>query len=401
MAAFTKNDMKPKRTSCFFSNSGWNSLRRFMTAVMSASLNVVRMAAVCCDSTRREAMVRLSGLMRTTSSVRAPARTGAASVSAAGSAAVAGTSSFRTRPPGPLPSSAAASTPRSAASFAAAGMTWPAAGASAASAAAGAAASAGSAGVSATSPSSMWATASPISALSPSAFSSFTTVPEAGAGISSVALSVSISTTGSSRRTVSPSFFSHVPMNTSAIDSPTDGTLTSIAICFPSALQAGTGGGAGTRCFCFFEYFPDEFRLFQLVGAVRARCGAGLGGPAPAAERVPVQFRAELGQQEPPVTGVFRFFLDEGDGHVTGVPGERFAEFFVRNRVNLLQPDDGHIVEPTFCAFRGEFVIQLSGDEQHVPRVLHFPVGQDPPERAAAELGKVRNDFTVPQEALR
>jgi hypothetical protein len=54
--AFTKNDMKPSFTPCFFSNPSLYFLRRSMTAVMSTSLKVVSMAAVFCASFRRLAM---------------------------------------------------------------------------------------------------------------------------------------------------------------------------------------------------------------------------------------------------------------------------------------------------------------------------------------------------------
>src|SRR5690606_31981876 len=55
--------------------------------------------------------------------------------------------------------------------------------------------------------------------------------PEIGAGSSTVTLSVSIMTTASSWATVSPSPFSHSPICTSVIDSPTAGTLSSTANC--------------------------------------------------------------------------------------------------------------------------------------------------------------------------
>ncbi len=56
----------------------------------------------------------------------------------------------------------------------------------------------------------------------------FVIVPDSGAGTSSVALSVSMVTTSSSRSTKSPSFLSQSPISTWEIDSPTAGTLSSI-----------------------------------------------------------------------------------------------------------------------------------------------------------------------------
>ena len=79
MQAFTKKPMKPSFTPWRFSNSSLYSVRSFMIALMSTSLNVVSIAAVFCASLRRRAMVWRSRVMRTRSSR-------AASLAAAGSA---------------------------------------------------------------------------------------------------------------------------------------------------------------------------------------------------------------------------------------------------------------------------------------------------------------------------
>ena len=74
-------------------------------------------------------------------------------------------------------------------------------------------------------------------------FTIFESVPATGAGRSTVALSLSISTTGSSFSTRSPTLLCHLPIWTSVIDSPTSGTLSSIGMG-----AAGTGGwGLGAR----------------------------------------------------------------------------------------------------------------------------------------------------------
>jgi hypothetical protein len=52
--------------------------------------------------------------------------------------------------------------------------------------------------------------------------------PEAGAGISASTLSVEISKSGSSRTTRSPTFFIHLVIVPSAIDSPIWGMMTSV-----------------------------------------------------------------------------------------------------------------------------------------------------------------------------
>jgi hypothetical protein len=56
---------------------------------------------------------------------------------------------------------------------------------------------------------------------------SFST-PDAGDGISASTLSVEISKSGSSRWTLSPTFFIHLVMVPSAIDSPIWGMITSV-----------------------------------------------------------------------------------------------------------------------------------------------------------------------------
>ena len=59
--ALMKKLMKPSLTPCFFVNSSWSSLRRAITALISHSLNVVRMAAVCCAITSWVAILRRRG----------------------------------------------------------------------------------------------------------------------------------------------------------------------------------------------------------------------------------------------------------------------------------------------------------------------------------------------------
>ena len=73
-AALTKNDMKPSFTPCSFSKRSSYFLRRSMTGCMLTSLNVVRIAAVDCDCTRRSATRARSRVIGTRCSGR-PART--------------------------------------------------------------------------------------------------------------------------------------------------------------------------------------------------------------------------------------------------------------------------------------------------------------------------------------
>ncbi len=75
---------------------------------------------------------------------------------------------------------------------------------------------------------SMNATTVPTSTVSPSWTFTSTSVPDCGEGISASTLSVEISRMGSSRSTVSPTFFSHFDTVPSAMDSPICGMGTSM-----------------------------------------------------------------------------------------------------------------------------------------------------------------------------
>src|SRR6185369_14212051 len=72
--------MKPILTPCSFSNFSWKRLRISITGDMFTSLNVVRIALLACDCSRRSAMRARSRLIGTRCSGRSPrlAATGAA-----------------------------------------------------------------------------------------------------------------------------------------------------------------------------------------------------------------------------------------------------------------------------------------------------------------------------------
>src|SRR6266481_3896672 len=71
------------------------------------------------------------------------------------------------------------------------------------------------------------------STVSPSLYLTSVSVPAAGEGISASTLSVEISNNGSSRSTCSPTFFSHLVIVPSAMDSPICGITTSVAMMTP------------------------------------------------------------------------------------------------------------------------------------------------------------------------
>src|SRR4051812_48728976 len=259
MQALTKNDMKPSRAPCFFSNSSFSRSRSAMTPLMSTSLKVVSMAAVFCASFRRLAMVRRSRVMRTLSSRSARGRGPAGT---AGLAAGAGwaeiddsaaiTSALVARPSLPLGWIAAAATPLSSASLRVAGPDAArlapdgggggddGAGAGGADAALGAAVGT-AAGFATTpdAPASIWQSTPPTWTVAPSATARSTTVPADMAFTSTVTLSVSSSHKGWSTVTASPALTSHLETVASVTDSPSAGTLISRAMRFSSADRQG------------------------------------------------------------------------------------------------------------------------------------------------------------------
>jgi hypothetical protein len=96
----------------------------------------------------------------------------------------------------------------------------------------------------ATSPSPMMATTVLMGTVAPGSTRISLSTPEAGAGISASTLSVEISKSGSSRWTRSPTFFIHLVIVPSAIDSPIWGMMTSV---ISKHLQAGGCSVASPR----------------------------------------------------------------------------------------------------------------------------------------------------------
>src|SRR5208337_3755095 len=230
-----------------------------ITSVMSTSLKVVSIAAVFWASLRRRAIVWRSFVIRTRSSRALSsgvvargggtgAGTGAGAMTGAGAGAVAAaaaasTSPLSTWPRLPLPATPARSILLSAASLAAEGAGG--IGAAGAGAAFGGAAGGGAA-AGAAAPPDNWPSSAPIATVWPvSAVISLST-PAPGALTSSVTLSVSSSTRGSSARTGSPAFLNHLPTVASLIDSPRVGTRISIAMLVAprgALLHSGSYGG--------------------------------------------------------------------------------------------------------------------------------------------------------------
>ena len=226
--AFTKNDMKPSFTPCFLMNSSCTCLRRSITALMSTSLKVVRIAAVCWALTRCVAILRRSiDILRR---VVRPSVTG--SVETRSAAAAGGVKSGF---------AAAGAATAGAATGAEAGGAGTGTGAAAGVDAGGGAepAEAGTAGD--VTPVSMVAMTAPMETSSPSGVRILKR-PDAGASSSLETLSVSSVTSTSPWVTCSPSFLRHLATFAEVMDSPAAGTFSSIVA--PDAAGAGAGVSA-------------------------------------------------------------------------------------------------------------------------------------------------------------
>ena len=242
--ALTKNDMKPSRAPCSFSNRSLYFARSALTAPRSTSLNVVSIAAVDCACTRRSAMRARSRVIGTRRSpLTSPVRAGEVARSAGEGVPVApgegpklgfgfslsarcvSTSPLVMRPSRPEPpmvdgSSLCSSTRRRTDGASLSPGTFTSRETSPAFAGDGVAAA----------PSSMVASSWPPVTVAPfSTFSSRST-PVAGAGTSSTTLSVSRSTRFSSRLTLSPGCLRQATSVASATDSGSCGTRTSIVL---------------------------------------------------------------------------------------------------------------------------------------------------------------------------
>lgn len=210
MTALTKSDMKPSLQPCFLMKSSWTSLRSFMTADMSTSLKVVRMAAVCCAFTRWEAILRRS--------IDIFLRVVRPSVSALTGAAVLGAAGVG------LGASVLATTGAGVGVAVAAGAGVASAGAVPA-------------------PTVILAISEPMLTSSPSGVM-ISIVPDSSASSSLETLSVSRVTRAAPLFTVSPLATCHAATFAEVTDSPAAGTMTSITE--PLLVGAGVDAGAAS-----------------------------------------------------------------------------------------------------------------------------------------------------------
>src|SRR5271166_1119654 len=416
--ALTKNDMKPRRTpSCFFSNASRYSARSVITADMSTSLKVVNIAAVFCASFRRAAMVRRRRVMRTRSSRGSASRGGFAA--RAGAATVTGrsrnasTSPLVMRPSLPLPGPICTGDRCcSSISLAAAGITsgcvggvagrvtgpsgrgggcTPAGGLAAARGAGAGCATLGCAGLAgADAPASSTASRAPTGTSLPSGATIELSTPAVGAPTSTVTLSVSNSTSGSSAATASPSCFIHRATVAEVTLSPSVGTLISVAM-------SGSPQRRG-----------HQRRLLDLVHARRSgrrarRRLATRIGRAPRLAVKPPQHLLDPPIDEAPGAHVLRLLL--APHHIgVAVRRQQAAQGVFRERVGLLQPQNGDVVDTAGLTFRQQIVIHLAAADHHAAHQLgrgdRFGFRDDELEAALAQLGQSRYRQLVPEQRL-
>src|SRR6185312_3564109 len=345
---------------------------------MFTSLNVVRMAAVDCDWTRRSATRWRRRDMGTRVSARAPVGGGLPSRRRPGSKAWApafagvtpNTSALVTRPSRPEPCTAEVSMPFSAAILAAEGEAAGAAGALPAAAGASGwaptfvGATAACAGAAVAFPSvSITAITSPLVTESPSFLMIFASTPSEGAGSSRTTLSVSTSIRFSSRATASPAFLRQATRVASEIDSESCGTLTSTCMdlsFFLSCLapRASRLGRFLLRCRIRRERGFHE--LLLLLG-MELLVAHGRGGRRLAARVVQLLVRAHVAHQvvldAVPRALVAGLLLAPDHGLRVRVELDLGLELVVRERVELLEAHDRDVVDAALRALGGEVVV--------------------------------------------
>src|SRR5262245_58520298 len=445
--AFAKNDVKPSRTPCFFSNASLWRARASRTAVMSISLNVVRIAAVDCASTRRAAIVRrsrdISSRRSRGSGARCSAAAGAAVGAAPGEARSARTSPFVIRPPGPVADTSAGASPCSAISLRAAGperessppsprklrrssteMRPPGAlrravrgsssdaagvaaggavgatglGAGGAGAMAGVGAVAGvgarvgsdacgaartavsgeGAGVRAASAGAIRPITAPTATSCPSAARISASTPALGAPSSTVAFSVSSSTTGSSATTASPVCFSHLAIVASVIDSPSTGTTMSMITTAPLARVLRDRRAAicepREALLAYRERIVEQLGALRLVAVEQTGCGRGRRGPARIARLgvLAPDFDGHLADQVLdvlPRAHVARLLLAP-DEVAVAIRLDQFRERVRGERIELLDAQQVDVVRTARLALGHEVVVDLAGAQHELARLF-------------------------------
>src|SRR5262245_43889952 len=393
-----------------------------MTALMSTSLNVVSMAALSCASFKRLEMVWRSRDMRTRSSRAAsPEATGARGRGGAFSlrsrvrsaSAAFATSSFSTWPRRPEPITSPAPRSDSTSSLRAAGeggissmpISWRGLGSRSSflDSVRGAGVFTGAAAAGMAAPSPIVPSTAPTATVSPDFTATSARTPEAGAGTSTVTLSVSSSTRGSSAATASPACLNHWPTVASTTDSPKLGTLISVAI---------------GRSFCLAKrLFEQRLQLMHmLLHQAGSRCRRarppGIARTLVArADMVEHPFEVRL--DEAPGAHVLRLLL--APYHLSVLEAAKLVDQGAGGEgVKLLDPEQIDVVQPALLALVVEIVIDLAGADDHaadgivgcerdglVGEELGIVPQQAVEARAGAELGQGRDHALVTEQRFR
>src|SRR5690606_39176513 len=287
------------------------------------------------------------------------------------------TSSFVTRPSLPVPLTALGSMLFSSASLRAAGLriaspeaASEAASAFGASALASALLSAGFASPAA--PSLNRPITSPLSQVSPSPLTISSITPSAGATTSSTTLSVSISTISSSREQASPGCLCQVATVPSATDSGKTGALISVDIT--------------THLFGSSSASRRVVNQFLLLFDVNRHVSTGRSSRSITTGVLKVQFRVQALQCVPhvvltavPGALVHRIFLTPDRALELGVLAQNFVQIVCRERIQLLEANDGHIVTLVGFLLLQKIIVNFAATHDHACdflRIRRFFLGQ-------------------------
>src|SRR3954467_15981013 len=235
----------------------------------------------------------------------------------------------------------------------------------------------------------------PTATVSPSPASCSVRTPATGDGTSTLTLSVSRLAIGSSAATASPGFFSHCASVPSVIDSPSAGTITSLATCFPSLRRDGRACRAAMT-----ERGRNQGRLLGSMALSKAgsrRCtgvAAGILWAHAGATRIGKALLQLIDNEEPGAV-VLRLFLRPD--HVLQARHclETFHERFRRERIELLDPQDLDAQVTRGVARFHQLVGKLAQPENKPPSLAfggRVEVRQDAPVMALArEVANVRH----------
>ena len=174
-----------------------------------------------------------------------------------------------------------------------------------------------------------------------------------------VTLSVSSSTSGSSTLTVSPGFLNHWPIVASLTNSPSAGTLISVAIVIAPRLEPSPNASSSS-------VFSSRWCLLIRPVAVDAEDGApGVARPLDLGIDV-VERPFDVRLHECPGSHVLRLFL--APHHLGILEARQFADQrLVRERIDLLDAHQIDIVDAAPEAFLVEIEIDLAGAQHHPP----------------------------------